>query len=136
MLVGATLFSGLWLSPDLDLDSSIYRRWGPFRFLWWPYQKIMPHRSPLTHSLFVGPLVRICYFILVAWAIVRCATWAIARFMPLDRNALSRNIGDALITFFRARPDLLQMLLLGLFLGTALHVSADVIVSATKRKLR
>ena len=42
-LVVSLLFSGLLLSPDLDLDSSIYKRWGPFRFIWWPYQKLMPH---------------------------------------------------------------------------------------------
>src|SRR5436305_9344184 len=64
-LFGATLFSGLMLSPDLDLDSSIYRRWGPFRFLWWPYQKIMPHRSVASHSLLLGPLLRILYFLVV-----------------------------------------------------------------------
>ncbi|MGC4046705.1 MAG: DUF2227 family putative metal-binding protein [Armatimonas sp.] len=41
-LVGSILFSGLMLSPDLDLDSSIYRRWGPLRFLWWPIKNWSP----------------------------------------------------------------------------------------------
>lgn len=28
LVIGAYLFSGLWLSNDLDIDSRIYRRWG------------------------------------------------------------------------------------------------------------
>ena len=34
----AMLFSGLMFGPDLDLDSKPYRRWGPLKFLWKPYQ--------------------------------------------------------------------------------------------------
>src|SRR5262249_45965301 len=75
-LVCATLFSGLMLSPDLDLDSSIYRRWGPLRFLWWPYQKAIPHRSRLSHSFVLGPLLRLAYFLFLVWGLFRIGTWA------------------------------------------------------------
>jgi len=35
---GAFLFSGLMFGPDLDLYSVQYKRWGPLRLLWIPYQ--------------------------------------------------------------------------------------------------
>jgi uncharacterized metal-binding protein len=133
-LVAATLFSGLLLSPDLDLDSSIYRRWGPFRFLWWPYQKAMPHRSALSHSFVIGPALRLIYFLLVTWALFRIGTWVAGFFVPIDRNGLSRQYTDAFIGFWRSHPRHLQMTALGLFLGTGLHVLADILVTGFKRR--
>src|SRR5438445_8337661 len=56
VLLGAYLASGLLFSPDLDLHSSPYRRWRKLRWLWLPYQKLVPHRSWASHSLFFGPL--------------------------------------------------------------------------------
>ena len=67
-LVGSILVSGLMLSPDLDLDSSIYHRWGPLKWLWLPYQKLVPHRSFLSHSM-LGALLRIGYFLLMIWGL-------------------------------------------------------------------
>ncbi len=61
LVVGAYLFSGLWLSNDLDIDSRIYRRWGPLRWLWYPYQKLVSHRSWLSHGFAIGPLGRMVY---------------------------------------------------------------------------
>ncbi len=61
LVVGAYLFSGLWLSNDLDIDSRIYRRWGPLRWLWYPYQKLVVHRSWLSHGFAIGPLGRMVY---------------------------------------------------------------------------
>ncbi len=43
------------VSPDLDLDSSVYRRWSIFRWVWYPYREIMKHRG-LSHSIVFGPL--------------------------------------------------------------------------------
>ena len=39
------LFAGYACAGDLDLNSREYRRWGPLRFLWWPYRNLVPHRS-------------------------------------------------------------------------------------------
>jgi uncharacterized metal-binding protein len=61
LVVGAYLFSGLWLSNDLDINSRIYRRWGPLRWLWYPYQKLVSHRSWLSHGFAIGPLGRLVY---------------------------------------------------------------------------
>lgn len=134
LLVGGTLFSGLMLSPDLDLDSSIYQRWGLMRFLWWPYQKAIPHRSKLSHSFVLAPLLRIAYFALIFYGLFRAVTWGLSFVLPMDRNALSRDGTTWLLTYFQQHPHHLHMLLLGLFLGPALHVAADLIVSWVKKR--
>ncbi len=60
---GAMLFSGLMFGPDLDINSRPYRRWGPLRFIWKPYQIALPHRSKLSHGPILGTIVRIVYFL-------------------------------------------------------------------------
>ena len=57
----AFLIGGLLLSPDLDTNSRPYQRWGPLRWLWWPYRKALRHRSVLSHSPLLGTLVRVGY---------------------------------------------------------------------------
>ena len=49
----AFLVGGLWLSPDLDVRSAALRRWGVLGAIWWPYRRLLPHRSLLSH----GPLI-------------------------------------------------------------------------------
>src|SRR5215468_6605112 len=61
----AMLFSGLMFGPDLDLDSKPYRRWGPLKFLWKPYQAALSHRSKLSHGPILGTVIRIVYFLTV-----------------------------------------------------------------------
>ncbi len=129
------LFSGLAISPDLDLDSSVYRRWGFFRWLWWPYQKLVPHRSWISHSFLLGPLLRVAYFLVAAWALFRAGSFFVDRFLtPVDRNALSRQWTDALFHLWQTHPRHFQMLLLGLFLGAFLHSAADLAVTAFKKR--
>jgi uncharacterized metal-binding protein len=134
-LVGAVLFSGLMLSPDLDLNSAPYHRWGLFRHLWWPYQKILRHRSPLSHSYLVGPTLRIAYFLFVVWAAFRAATWALTYVVAFDRNTLSVRYTDSFLAFWQAHPRHLAAVAARLFLGTALHVTADLVVTGFKRRL-
>jgi uncharacterized metal-binding protein len=61
----AFLLGGLWLSPDLDLPSRASRRWGPLRALWWPYRRLLRHRSLLSHSPVLGSALRLAW--LLAW---------------------------------------------------------------------
>jgi uncharacterized metal-binding protein len=62
----AHLLGGLYLSPDLDLVSRPFKRWGLLRILWIPYQKLIPrHRHWLSHGVIVGSVVRLLY--LAAW---------------------------------------------------------------------
>lgn len=57
----AFLIGGLLLSPDLDTHSLPTQRWGPLRLLWWPYRKLLRHRSLLSHSPFLGTFGRLGY---------------------------------------------------------------------------
>jgi uncharacterized metal-binding protein len=57
----AFLLGGLLLSPDLDTRSNPTRRWGPLRLLWWPYRRLLRHRSVVSHSPVLGILGRLLY---------------------------------------------------------------------------
>ncbi len=58
---GCFLFGGLWLSPDLDTISRSTRRWGPLRWLWWPYRRLLSHRSLFSHTPLLGMGLRLLY---------------------------------------------------------------------------
>lgn len=62
---GAFLFSGLMFGPDLDLHSIQYKRWGPLRWIWIPYQKTLWHRSLWSHGPIIGTTLRVLY--LATW---------------------------------------------------------------------
>jgi uncharacterized metal-binding protein len=55
------LLGGLLLSPDLDTRSNPTRRWGALRLLWWPYRRLLRHRSLLSHSPVLGSAGRLAY---------------------------------------------------------------------------
>ena len=58
--------AGMYLSPDLDLTSRPFKRWGLLRFIWLPYQRLIPrHRHWLSHGPVIGSAVRLLY--LAAW---------------------------------------------------------------------
>jgi uncharacterized metal-binding protein len=66
IIAGASHFlGGYWLSPDLDIKSRPFLRWSVLRFIWVPYQRLIPHRSPLSHAPVLGSLIRLVY--LGAW---------------------------------------------------------------------
>jgi len=58
---GSFLFGGLWLSPDLDTISRSTRRWGPLNLLWWPYRRLLSHRSLFSHTPLLGMGLRLLY---------------------------------------------------------------------------
>lgn len=60
-----TLLGAYLLGPDLDTKSSNYYRWGPLKFIWLPYRKVIKHRSRLSHSFVVGPALKMLYLVIV-----------------------------------------------------------------------
>lgn len=52
----AYLFGTFYLSPDLDIKSTPYRRWGILKVIWRPYQRLFKHRGILHHPVF-GPVI-------------------------------------------------------------------------------
>jgi uncharacterized metal-binding protein len=133
-LVGMTLFSGLMLSPDLDLHSSVYNRWGPLKFIWLPYQKLIPHRSPLSHSYLLGPILRVVYFLCMGWLLLRLGTFVAAQFTQINRGDITKQYTDGLLWLWKMHPIPVQYAAGGLILGTFLHVAADTVVTGFKRR--
>ncbi|HZU76819.1 MAG TPA: metal-binding protein [Dehalococcoidia bacterium] len=134
-LVGlaAYLFSGFWLSDDLDTASLCYKRWGLLRCLWWPYRKIVPHRSWLSHGLGVGPLLRVGYFAVMVWAAARGILWLVNRYvMPVDRDTVLHHAGADVAWLLLAHPVWTWYALAGLILGGVAHTIADAVVSFAK----
>jgi len=126
LVVGAYLFSGLWLSNDLDIDSRIYRRWGPLRWLWYPYQRLVSHRSWLSHGFAIGPLGRMVYL------------YGMIEMTLLITQQLLRRIGGStevveaglsmtaqIWPYVTANPHISAPLVAGLVLGGLAHSLVD-----------
>jgi uncharacterized metal-binding protein len=132
--LGAYIFSGFWLSDDLDTNSVSYKRWGAFRWLWWPYQKLVPHRSWVSHGIGVGPLIRVLYFVLMLWLLVRTVGWVLIQCgVHVDRNALLTSALHGTWSWAIAHPSWAMWGLIGLVLGGVAHSVADIVVSWAKR---
>jgi uncharacterized metal-binding protein len=101
--------AGIFLSPDLDTVSKPFKRWGVFKFLWIPYQKYIPHRSPLSHAPVLGSAIRLLYLsalLLPLWIIFPglqqvewAITWqkAIAFLVGVELSALNHLLLDGLL---------------------------------------
>lgn len=74
--VGVGVLAGLFFSPDLDVDGATMSDWimqvwfGKlprfiWRALWFPYAKLLPHRSFLSHGPVISTLLRMAYFYVI-----------------------------------------------------------------------
>jgi len=97
---GCFLFGGLWLSPDLDTVSRPTRRWGPLTLLWWPYRRLLSHRSLFSHTPLLGMGLRLLY---LGGAIVLIS----ALLAPLGSPSPSQLAGLAEDLWLHQRPWLL-----------------------------
>lgn len=59
------ILTSYFISPDLDINSSVYNRWGIFRWIWYPYKELMKHRKK-SHSFIWGPISIILNLIIYA----------------------------------------------------------------------
>ena len=126
---GAFLFSGLMFGPDLDIYSVQYQRWGKLRWLWLPYQKLLPHRSVWSHGPAIGTTLRLLYFLgLVAVLAVIPLTLA-----QLIWRLVWQEFPQTLIQLVwqNYRPETIA-LVIGLELGAMSHSLADWVSSGSK----
>ena len=133
-------FAGYMFNGDLDLMSTPYKRWGPFRFIIWPYLKVMPHRSLFSHGPLIGTAVRLVWLAIVA-GLISTAVWGItyvARRAGIDVPQLAVNAADvnAVLAWGRRHTLFLRALVGGLEAGAMSHTGADVSVSLYKRVRR
>jgi len=133
ILAGSYLLSGILFSCDLDLRSEPYLRWGRFRFIWWPYQKLLHHRSLLSHGLVIGPVLRMVYFTVAMFALMYMGLSLVNLLHPIDSSWTLRQTGFWLEGYVSRHPIVSGLVLVGFILGGASHSIADVISTAHKR---
>ncbi|GIV97906.1 MAG: metal-binding protein [Herpetosiphonaceae bacterium] len=124
-VASAHIISGLAFSPDLDLDSEPYRRWGPLRLLWYPYREAIGHRSWISHSLVVGPLLRLLYFLLMTALLMATLVLLLGVIRPVDGRALLAALGASLGALWMDHRAHIIYFLLGFISGGAVHTAAD-----------
>ena len=139
LVSGGFLFGGLMLSPDLDLHSRPFKRWGWLRWIWIPYQKTMRHRSILSHGPLVGTTLRVLY--LGSWILLvgmlglvivelfRDLAWSWQQFVQDVLPLLGQHAAH-LLSAYQAQW---VALFVGLELGAMSHSLSDWINSAYKR---
>jgi uncharacterized metal-binding protein len=130
----AYVFAGYACAGDLDLDSREYRRWGPLRFIWWPYRVLVPHRSWVSHGLIMGGLIRALYLAAVTTALVWVGAWAVNRMgRHIDPNQLTDNGWHSMAAVAGLHPQATLALLAGFVLAGTAHSVADLISTWLKR---
>ena len=110
----AFLVGGLWLSPDLDTRSNALHRWGPLAFLWWPYRRLLRHRSVWSHGPLIGTTGRL--LLLAAWL------WCLLTVIP---GADWSTCLGWITRWFQAQPQQTLAMLIGLEASVWLHLVLD-----------
>lgn len=124
-LTGAHLISGLAFSPDLDLASEIYRRWGPLGIIWYPYREVVHHRSWISHSLILGPLLRLVYFLVTGGLLMMGVLYLLNLLTPLDVAGLWGSFSLSVRALWDNHFSMIVYFLLGFITGSAVHSIAD-----------
>lgn len=133
----AMVFSGLMFGPDLDLQSRPYRRWGPLRFIWKPYQVALPHRSALSHGPVLGTVLRIIYFALMFSLLAATVLYLRHTYLHGQETTWQEQFslvqGDLFSFWEDTEKQYLYSGFTGLCLGALSHTAADITWSTIKR---
>lgn len=125
------LFSGLMFGPDLDIYSCQFKRWGPLKFIWLPYQKSLRHRSFWSHAPLIGTALRLVY--LGIWLILLSGLILMIANLGWQFHWSWRDSFAALASILRQYPLEGLMLYSGLELGAFTHSLSDWGSSTHKR---
>ena len=96
-----------FVTPDLDVDSAAYKRWGRLKILMLPYKWLFKHRQS-SHNIFYGAIVRILYISVI-----------ILGFYYLIFKSLPQEFTFSYVYVI--------IFLIGIILANALHVILDKI---------
>ena len=135
---GGFLFSGWMFGPDLDIYSLPYKRWGPLRWIWIPYQRAMAHRSMLSHGPIVGTAIRLLYLStwLLGFTALSIICWTQLQ-TPQHWKSLSLMQLEWLLHQvyhqLKLYPIETLVILLGLELGAMSHALSDWSSTAMRR---
>jgi uncharacterized metal-binding protein len=152
LLTASHLACSHWLSPDLDLGSAtIDERWGVLRPIWWPYERLIPHRHWLSHSG-VSALLRLAYLFLALNAVLVVVALVILAEGALVSLLIANTPGSAMVWAFLVEqylrmstagialalehPAEAVAIALGALAADLLHTGADRIDTARKIRRR
>lgn len=131
----AMIFGGFMFGPDLDIQSRQYTRWGPLKVLWWPYKVMLPHRSRLSHSILLGTLIRVIYFLAVITIVLALSLYVRDAYLRGAWAGLG-GVSDAVTRVWEIFTPIKRSYLIaafaGLWLGATSHTISDVLGSFFK----
>jgi uncharacterized metal-binding protein len=130
---GGFFFSGLMFGPDLDIYSLQFKRWGIFRYLWLPYQKLLRHRSFFSHGLIIGTIIRIVYLLLCLFIVGSLLIAILQLIFGFNWNWQTFIIEQYNLIVRERKAEAIS-LFLGLELGAMSHSISDLLGSAIKKK--
>ena len=105
---GAGYYLGTdFITPDLDIESTAIKRWGPLKILWLPYKWIFLHGQS-SHNIVYGAVVRILYISLIILGIYYLL------FGSLPSGTLFSSI-------------YIYIFIIGIILANAFHVLLDIL---------
>lgn len=135
LVSSAFVFSGLMFGPDLDIYSVQYQRWGVLRWIWQPYQSMIPHRSWLSHGCLVGTLIRILYLslILILGGIPLIILVKLVWGTDWNLQHIALDIWQLLTQEYLEK---ILAIVIGLELGSMSHSLSDWLGSAYKKQKR
>jgi len=111
LILCAGFYAGTeFITPDLDIKSSVGNRWGALKVLWLPYRVLFKHGKS-SHNIVYGAVVRLLYIGLI-----------IVGMYYLLFRAFPSNI-------FILPFDYVLIILSGIILANALHVMLDMLFS-------
>jgi uncharacterized metal-binding protein len=124
----------MMFGPDLDIHSVQFKRWGFLGWLWIPYQRLIPHRSLLSHGAIVGTLGRVVY--LLVWISIFSGLYLlIYQLITKDLTYYQRVLAD-LYPLLRKNTAQAIALIIGCELGAMSHYISDGIGSQIKKVKR
>ena len=131
----AMLAGGLMFGPDLDIDSTQYRRWGPLRWIWLPYRGFIRHRSRLSHGILFGTAIRVAYFLVVVGLVLTLAIAAREIYLyraPAEPGLALEGAERVWTVVGGVAPVYHAAAFTGLWVGAASHTLADIVGSTVK----
>jgi uncharacterized metal-binding protein len=136
----ATIFAGLMFGPDLDLYSKQYKRWGPLRFIWYPYMVVLSHRSRLSHGLMLSTAFRVLYFIAVTAVLSTAVLYVRQRYLYGVQTTWSQEFARVSLDlgelWRRIEKEYFWAAFAGLWFGAAVHTVSDIVWSIVKKLWR
>ena len=126
LFAAAYMFATRYLSPDLDINSKPYQRWGALRVLWYPYMKVFKHRKS-SHNLLIGPIITILYLSMI---VIPAVYMLMYMWIPIAEWSIEyvRHLQPT-----KANGTLVLVVVAGIVSSIWTHISADAVFKGERQ---